>query len=35
VIHGECILMFARPAGIHWFHRWLWGVLGRLPQEYA
>jgi len=35
VIHGECILMFARPAGIHRFHRWLWGVLGRLSQGYA
>jgi uncharacterized protein len=32
VVHGECILMFAQPAGFHRFHRWLWKVLGRLPQ---
>jgi predicted CoA-binding protein len=30
-ISGECILMFAEPAGIHKAHRWLWGVLGKLP----
>jgi len=34
VVHGECILMFAEPAGfIHRVHRWLWGVLGKLPEE--
>jgi len=32
VIHGECILMFAEPKGLHKFHHWLWGVLGKLPQ---
>ncbi len=33
VIHGECILMFAQPtAGVPRLHRWLWGVLGRLPR---
>ena len=31
VVHGECLLMFASPTGIHGFHRWLWGVLGKLP----
>jgi predicted CoA-binding protein len=31
VISGECILMFARPTGIHKAHRWVWGVLGKLP----
>jgi predicted CoA-binding protein len=31
VISGECILMFARPAGFHKAHRWLWGLLGKLP----
>jgi hypothetical protein len=31
VVHGECILMFAEPAGIHRFHHWLWKVLGKLP----
>jgi predicted CoA-binding protein len=30
-IHGECILMYTEPRGIHSFHRWLRGVLGRLP----
>lgn len=30
-IHGECILMFAQPAGIHKFHRWFWGLIGKLP----
>ena len=31
VISGECILMFARPAGFHKAHRWLWRLLGKLP----
>jgi predicted CoA-binding protein len=31
-VHGECILMFAQPAGIHKFHRWIWGLLGKLPK---
>jgi predicted CoA-binding protein len=31
VISGECILMFARPRGIHKAHRWICGALGRLP----
>ena len=31
-VHGECILMFAQPAGIHRVHRWLWGLLGRMPE---
>jgi len=32
-VSGECILMFAKPKGVHKAHRWLWGVLGKLPQE--
>ena len=33
IIHGECILMFLdSPAFIHRFHRWLWGVFGKLPK---
>jgi predicted CoA-binding protein len=33
-IHGECILMFADPAGlVHRLHRWLRGVMGKLPEE--
>jgi hypothetical protein len=33
VIHGECILMFAEPAAFfHRVHRWVWGVLGKLPK---
>jgi predicted CoA-binding protein len=31
VISGECILMFARPTGYHKVHRWLNGLLGKLP----
>jgi len=31
VVSGECILMFARPAGFHKAHRWVSGLLGRLP----
>jgi hypothetical protein len=32
-IHKECILMFAEPVkSIHGFHRWIWKVLGKLPQ---
>ena len=30
-ISGECILMFARPTGVHKVHRWIWGALGKLP----
>jgi len=32
-VHGECILMFADPKGIHKFHHWLWGLFGKLPKE--
>jgi len=33
VIHNECILMFSEPAGfIHRAHRWVWDVVGKLPQ---
>jgi predicted CoA-binding protein len=31
-IHGECILMFADPASFHRLHRWIWGLLGKLPK---
>jgi len=32
-VHKECILMFAEPVkSIHGFHRWIWKVLGRLPN---
>ena len=31
-IHGECILMFADPAGLHRLHGWVRGILGNLPQ---
>jgi len=34
VVHGECSLMFADPAGfVHRLHRWLRGVVGRLPED--
>ncbi len=32
-IAGECILMFAQPKGVHKFHRWIWGALGKLPAH--
>jgi predicted CoA-binding protein len=31
VISGECILMFAEPSSYHKVHRWMWGLLGKLP----
>jgi predicted CoA-binding protein len=31
VVAGRCILMFADPHGLHGFHRWLWGAMGKLP----
>jgi predicted CoA-binding protein len=35
-VHGECIMMFAEPtAFLHRFHRWLWGVFGKLPKDAA
>jgi len=30
-ISGECILMFARPTSYHKAHRWVRGLLGKLP----
>jgi predicted CoA-binding protein len=33
VVHHECVLMFAEPAGwFHRVHRWVWRLLGRLPS---
>ena len=33
VVSGECILMFAGPVGFgHGLHRWVWGLLGKLPK---
>jgi predicted CoA-binding protein len=32
-VHGECILMHAPgTASFHKMHRWVWGVLGKLPK---
>jgi predicted CoA-binding protein len=32
-VSNECILMFLEPAAfIHRAHKWLWGVVGKLPQ---
>lgn len=31
IVSGECILMFARPSGVHKAHRWMWKLLGKLP----
>jgi predicted CoA-binding protein len=33
VVSGECIMMFAPPVGFgHGLHRWVWGLLGKLPK---
>jgi uncharacterized protein len=31
VVAGECILMFAKPTGVHRAHRWVWQLVGKLP----
>jgi len=32
-VSNECILMFAQPSAfMHRAHKWVWGVLGKLPQ---
>ena len=30
-VAGECILMFARPTGVHKAHRWVWRMIGKIP----
>jgi len=32
LVHGECILMFAKPTGVHKLHHWIWRLLGKLPR---
>lgn len=32
VVSGECIMMFAGKAGFHKFHKWIWGLIGKLPK---
>ena len=33
VVSGECIMMFSEPvAFMHQPHRWIWGLLGKLPR---
>ena len=31
-VYGECILMFAGKLFFHKPHRWVWGLLGKLPK---
>ena len=32
-VSNECIIMFAQPTGFgHRAHRWIWGILGKLPK---
>ena len=31
-VYGECILMFAGKSFFHKPHRWVWGLLGKLPK---
>lgn len=35
LLQGHCILMFARPHGLHKFHGWLWRTLGLAPKSHA
>jgi hypothetical protein len=30
-VAGECILMFAKPTGVHKVHRWVSRLVGKLP----
>jgi hypothetical protein len=32
VVHGYCIMMFARPFGFHKFHRTIMRLFGKLPK---
>ncbi|MFH1178055.1 MAG: CoA-binding protein [Acidobacteriota bacterium] len=33
LVHGHCILMFAEPVrSFHRFHRFIWRLLGKLPE---
>jgi|GEM_PF-5126383 len=32
-IHGECLLMFAGPTGVHRFHHWLGACWDGCPLE--
>ena len=32
VVAGECVLMFARPTSFHKVHRWIWQLLGKMPD---
>jgi uncharacterized protein len=32
VVHGQCILMFTEPLGFHGIHRWIWKLIGKIPQ---
>lgn len=34
LVQGHCILMFARPQGLHKFHGWLWKKLGLAPDAH-
>ena len=35
VVHGQCVLMFPKPATswIHSAHRWVWELIGRAPTQ--
>ena len=34
VVHGECVLMYPKPATawFHGAHRWIWDLIGRTPK---
>lgn len=35
VVHGECVLMYPKPASMwaHGVHRWIWELIGRTPRD--
>lgn len=32
-VEDHCILMFAGAGGFHKVHKWIWGLLGRIPKQ--
>lgn len=33
VVHGQCIMMFADPKGVHKLHHWVRDLFGKLPAD--
>jgi len=32
LVSGHCVMMFPTARGMHKPHRWIWGLLGKLPR---